>query len=435
MFFTLSVFAQEAEYNRIYLRNALYLKDTVVISMYGDTLINTTKAAQMIDDSLGNVVTIPDTIYVLGQDTWVGINDTIYLVDTSNYALNSLDCDNLHAYIDVPAPNEITCSNASVTMNGTSNQDVTFAWTGPESFSTASAVATIPGEYTLTVTNSVTGCTADSTYTIVQDISYLSGSIVIDQLKLPGAVQLTGRNTSNESTGFYWWEGTGITDYTIGNTWVTSTPGTYEFHYMNLESGCSDNESVVISTSDFGDSINVSYGSFDSIYIADDLVVDGIIYNEHYEAAAYLDPDSTVTTSASTSWAFLGGGSNNKFTNIYSEGFSFDGDTLTFDQDASDPRDSLEFRLSYSSETSSDGVNETVYIGIFRKKIGGSYTEIRQLTKRTRTSSAGTYYPGPTCTTMPLYLTDGDKIHIRLKIASGTATISTQSMGIYIYEE
>lgn len=180
----------------------------------------------------------------------------------------------------------------------------------------------------------------------------------------------------------------------------------------------------------------------DSVNITGDLLVTGnvtigerLIHNM-YETAAYIHPDSTITTSASTDWAYMGGGANNKFTNIYNEGFSFDGDTLQFSQESYDTRDSVEFRLAYSGSTATTNVNKTVTYGIFIKNaLGTSYHEIPQCSRKVRTSTAGIYYNGATCTNIPIYLKNGDKIQIRLKIATSTTTVLTDDFGIYLNEE
>lgn len=169
--------------------------------------------------------------------------------------------------------------------------------------------------------------------------------------------------------------------------------------------------------------------------IGTNLEINGWVQTNHYEAAAYTHPDSTITTSLTTSWEFLGAGENNKFTNLYAEGFSFDGDTLQFDQRVDDLRDSIEFHIDYSCESATSSVNKTIYIGIFTKHTGGSYIEQMQVTRKSRTATAGVYYPGPTCSTMPIWLKDGDKIQIRAKCGATTTTLSSQGFGIYLREE
>ena len=81
-------------------------------------------------------------------------------------------------------------------------------------------------------------------------------------------------------------------------------------------------------------------------------------------------------------------------------------------------------------------MSTTIYIGIFIKESGEStYTEYLPCTRRTRTASSGVYYPGPTLTPMPIWLKDDDKIQIRAKCDGSSVTLSTQSFGIYLYEE
>lgn len=174
---------------------------------------------------------------------------------------------------------------------------------------------------------------------------------------------------------------------------------------------------------------------FKNIIIKGNFILDGTIEHHSYEKAMFTHPDSTVTTSATTTWQFIGDGQNNKFTHIISNDFSFNGDTLQFDQDASDLRDSIKFRIHYCCTNAASSVNETIYTGIFVKHTGGEYIEIPQLTSISTTSTAGVYYPGPVCTAMPIWLQDGDNIQIRIKIESGTSTLSTKNFKIYMYEK
>ena len=174
---------------------------------------------------------------------------------------------------------------------------------------------------------------------------------------------------------------------------------------------------------------------FKNFIIKGNFILDGTIEHHRYENAMFTHPDSTVTTSATTTWQFIGDGQNNKFTHIISNDFSFNGDTLQFDQDASDLRDSIKFRIHYSCTNAASSVNETIYTGIFVKHTGGEYIEIPQLTSTSTTSTAGIYYPGPVCTAMPIWLQDGDNIQIRIKIESGTSTLSTKNFKIYMYEK
>lgn len=179
---------------------------------------------------------------------------------------------------------------------------------------------------------------------------------------------------------------------------------------------------------------SVTYSpSYDTI-IADVGIISRIFTNK-YQAFAYEDPDSVIVTSLTTSWAFLGGGGDNKFSNILVDGFSFDGDTLMFDQGVDDTRDSIQFVINYGGQSATSSVNESVYNGIFIKgALESTYTEYRPCTKISRTTTADVYYTGPTCNPTPIWLKDGDKIQIRARCAETTTTLSTTNFSIYLCE-
>jgi len=178
----------------------------------------------------------------------------------------------------------------------------------------------------------------------------------------------------------------------------------------------------------------------DSVRVTGDAYIDGnltvgeLLIHSKYETAAYTDPDSVITTSVTTDFKYLGDGQNNKCTNIYSEGFGLDGDTLLFTQAVYDNRDSIEFHIDYSCLTATSNVNKTISYGIMIKCVGGSFIEYRPTTKEVRTTTSNVYY-SMACSTMPIFLKDGDKIWIVIKNLSSTSTVSTKNFGIYIREE
>lgn len=177
---------------------------------------------------------------------------------------------------------------------------------------------------------------------------------------------------------------------------------------------------------------SIIYGYMDSdetlqrLTINANTMVNGHLTRVFYGAAAYVPDDSTLTTNASTTWTFVGAGANNKFANIYTNGFAFDGDTLYFNQETSDTRDSVCFTLGWSTSSSSSVVNKIVSYGIFTKRVGEStYTEKPWLTMTNKLAAAGDLYSWG-CVPVPIYLTDGEKIQIRVKVAATTSTITTE---------
>ncbi len=180
---------------------------------------------------------------------------------------------------------------------------------------------------------------------------------------------------------------------------------------------------------------NPQYQFFeDSLVIGSNVIVDGYVEHQNYKFAVYMEEDSVITTSLTTDWEFIGAGETNKFTLLREIGFSFDGDSILFEQRADDLRDSVEFRIGYGCENATSSVNENVYSGIFVKSVGESvYREIPQCTKTAVTNTAAVYYVGPILTSIPLWLKDGDKIQFRVKMASGTTTLSTKRLTINLF--
>jgi hypothetical protein len=168
--------------------------------------------------------------------------------------------------------------------------------------------------------------------------------------------------------------------------------------------------------------------------VTGDIVGGGEIKRRVYEASAYVPEDSTLTTSATTAWQFLGVGANNKFVNIYAEGFSLDGDTLQWTQDPTDLRDSVEFNISWSTSSSCSNNGILVSYGLnIKNDSEPTYTIYNPVTRSTRCATSGQAYSWA-CTAMPIFLKDGAKIQIVVK-ASGSTTVTTEDFGIYLKEE
>lgn len=83
----------------------------------------------------------------------------------------------------------LTCTETLVTLTGSSSTpDVDFRWTGPEDYSSSSPVelVSVPGNYTLTVTNLLNGCVAADTINVKQDLSECQRRITVtDQTAQP----------------------------------------------------------------------------------------------------------------------------------------------------------------------------------------------------------------------------------------------------------
>lgn len=239
--------------------------------------------------------------------------------------------------------------------------------------------------------------------------------------------------------------GSGLTD-DIGNVIIGTNAGINAEGSNNILIGDSaglfliDSNKLYIENSSsanpliYGDFANDTVRINGVLEVTGDIVGGGEIKRRVYEASAYVPEDSTLTTSATTAWQFLGVGANNKFVNIYAEGFSLDGDTLQWTQDPTDLRDSVEFNISWStsSSCSNDGILVSYGINI-KNDSEPTFTIYNPVTRSTRCATSGQAYSW-SCTTMPIFLKDGAKIQIVVK-ASGSTTVTTEDFGIYLKEE
>lgn len=78
------------------------------------------------------------------------------------------------ANVTIAPPDQLNCDVTTVDLIGSSTTpNVLYIWSGPNDFSDVAPVTTVaaPGDYTLTVTNPVNGCSSVATVTVEQDLS------------------------------------------------------------------------------------------------------------------------------------------------------------------------------------------------------------------------------------------------------------------------
>ncbi len=152
-----------------------------------------------------------------------------------------------------PSLAELTCSNPSATLTGSSSTaGATYAWSGPNSFtatgSTATAIAS--GSYILTVTNPDNGCTNTTTATISQNFTPPAGVTATNSGPLTcsnTSITLTG-NAATANVSYSW---TGPNNFASSNaTATTTTPGTYTLTVTNAANGCTAMATTVVTQND-----------------------------------------------------------------------------------------------------------------------------------------------------------------------------------------
>jgi hypothetical protein len=143
----------------------------------------------------------------------------------------------------------LTCSVMSVTLQGNSGTPgVTYQWTGPSGYSSAenNPVTTVPGNYTVTVTNPVNGCTSTTSVSVSQDngaptgvTATASGPKTCSQ----GVVTLYG-NSATPNVRYDW---TGPFGFASAQQNASvMNPGLYQLRVTSLSSGCFTIQTVMV---------------------------------------------------------------------------------------------------------------------------------------------------------------------------------------------
>ncbi len=177
---------------------------------------------------------------------------TVTVTDPANGCTNTANV-NVTQTVTPPTanagtPQELTCAALTAVLNGSSSTaGVTFAWTGPGIVSggnTATPTVNQPGNYVLTVTNPLNGCTntanVNVTQNIVPPVSNAGGNQELTCSIL--SVQLDGTGSSVGMN--YSWAGPGIVSG--GNTTAPTVNqiGTYTLTVTNPINGCVSTSTV-----------------------------------------------------------------------------------------------------------------------------------------------------------------------------------------------
>lgn len=141
----------------------------------------------------------------------------------------------------------LTCVSTNVPLSGTSSiPGSTFQWSGPGGFSSsvANPVVTVPGTYTLVVTNPANGCMGTASVTVVQNTMppVLTASAGPLTCSHPDVMIMT---TVEPAMVNFLWTGPGGFSSTLQNPTVTA-PGNYSVVVTNPANGCTNSVSVTV---------------------------------------------------------------------------------------------------------------------------------------------------------------------------------------------
>ncbi|HRI58602.1 MAG TPA: gliding motility-associated C-terminal domain-containing protein [Saprospiraceae bacterium] len=140
----------------------------------------------------------------------------------------------------------LTCSVTSIVLNGSANQIVTYAWSGPGNFTSTAQNPSVntPGDYLLTVTSTGNGCTDAITVPVAQDIvqpgaSSTGNTIDCSNPQVP-------ISASSSTTGVtYAWSGPGNFTSASQNPGV-SLNGNYTVTVTNPTNGCTSTSTALV---------------------------------------------------------------------------------------------------------------------------------------------------------------------------------------------
>jgi hypothetical protein len=155
----------------------------------------------------------------------------------------------------------LNCINVYVTLTGTSStQGVNYHWTGPDGFddTNSETFAISPGTYTVTVTDSVNGCSASASVLVTLDISAPVSNIIppavspvaltnntLSAQLVNNASYLWGISSANPNWAVVSGDNTRVLTYQAGDA---GTNGTFTLTVTNNSNGCSSASSLILST-------------------------------------------------------------------------------------------------------------------------------------------------------------------------------------------
>ncbi len=184
-------------------------------------------------------VSTPGTYYVTVTDADNGCSDSTSVVVTQDIT---------PVTADISGNEELTCVNTEITLDAagsTVQGNASYLWsTGATS---ASIEVTQPGDYTVTVTDSDNGCSAQITVTVTQDITPVVADITgVEELNCTTTnITLDASGSTVQGSASYLWS-TGATSATIEVT----QPGDYTVTVTDSDNGCSDQTSVTVTQDD-----------------------------------------------------------------------------------------------------------------------------------------------------------------------------------------
>ncbi len=156
----------------------------------------------------------------------------------------------------IAVPGGINCSQATVTLDATASSSggtVSYFWEPAANLvsgqGTPIAEVDEPGLYTLTVTNSISGCTATATALVEEDTATPTAAASAPTMLSCSASSVTLSGNGSTTVGVdYLWTGPGVQSGASSlNNCVVNAPGLYTLTVTNALNGCSATATATVS--------------------------------------------------------------------------------------------------------------------------------------------------------------------------------------------
>lgn len=185
------------------------------------------------------VISLPGTYYLTVTNTANGC--------TSTASLEILQDTNLPG-AQAGVSHQLDCAHETVTLQaGTSITNATFRWIGPNFVSlNQNPPITVPGGYTLNVTNPTNGCTSTATIEVVQNLELPGVTTTVPATITCSASQVELGATSPTANVTYHW--TGPENFSMpGQNPLAGVAGTYTVKATDPRNSCQSSATVTVS--------------------------------------------------------------------------------------------------------------------------------------------------------------------------------------------
>jgi hypothetical protein len=142
----------------------------------------------------------------------------------------------------------LTCSAATVALNGTPATGVTYLWSGPSvsgPTTTQNTNANAAGSYTLRVTSATNGCTNTAVTNVTQNTINPTANAGMDQNLTCSSPSVTLSGSASPSTCTPVWTG-GVTSGSNSYNATASNAGTYTLTVTDPNNGCTSTDEVSV---------------------------------------------------------------------------------------------------------------------------------------------------------------------------------------------